>query len=200
MRLLPVAGEPLAPRGLLAGGVIDQARRRQRHRRVGAVLVLAGLGTAVLGYLSTGPRHIGGTGPLGPAPAAEVDAPSLVLASGPELGCYRLNSLQSPPCRKIALAVWLKRPAVSVAARVSGLPMSLEPAGAQYAKAGTAKMFAGFLESAALPKQAGGVNWQAIATYMVNPPLKVQLVVNYGHGSVIAAMAQAPLESTVCMY
>src|SRR5438067_7857763 len=96
-------------------GVIDDARRRQRRRRLGwsAVFISALAAFAFVRDEPTGDR------PASPPRVARFVAPSKVLAREPYMGvaCSVPNSTR---CDRFGLGVWVKRPAVAVTAEIRG--------------------------------------------------------------------------------
>ena len=67
--------------------------------------VLASLGMGALGYGLASPGDLGNL--AAPVPAPKLEAPSVVLATGPALGCTYLKPTESPPCRALGLMVQL---------------------------------------------------------------------------------------------
>ena len=197
MHRIPVADGPIVTQGLLAGGVVDQARRRQRHRRVVSAAVLASVGMSALGYGLASPRYLGN--PAAPLPAPKLIAPSAMLATGPALGCTYLRPTESPPCRALGLMVQLTRPAVAVSGSVSGHRLSLTPPDALGARSEQSSIFVGTLQTVGLPPMlAGRVNLWAVATYMLSPSLAVWLRVDYGSGEVLTTATKASLDPAWC--
>jgi hypothetical protein len=196
MHRTPLDGS-FVTQGLLAGGVVDQARRRQRHRRVVSAVVLAGVGVSALGYGLAGHQYL--VNRAAPVPAPKVIASSLVLATGPALGCTYLRPAESPPCPALGLMVQLTRPAVAVSGWVSGHRLSLAPPDTQGARRERAHVFVGTLQTARLPRVlARRVNLWAVATYMLSPSLAVWLRVDYGRGEVLTTATRASLDPAWC--
>jgi hypothetical protein len=129
--------------------LFDEAwEHRRRRRRV--ELLLAALCAAAVGAYALIPR---GAGPAHPRrttgdPAAV--APGHVLARPPYMGvhCRVANSIA---CDEIGLAVWLKRPATAVTARIAGRPLRLNLWGdLPAASHAPRRAFAGFLQHAGI--------------------------------------------------
>src|SRR5271167_4545267 len=93
--------------------LLDEAweHRRRRYRRFGIALLTAG---AIMALVSVLPSHSHGV-PGSTAPRADEVAASSVLSKSPYLG-VRCSIANSIACDRVGLAVWLKRPAVSVTA------------------------------------------------------------------------------------
>ena len=107
--------------------IIEEAweHRRRRHRMLGvaalAAATIAGI-VAVIANVSSGSSE----GRLGMARSnAAVVPPSAVLSRPPYMGvsCPVANSIA---CDRVGLAVWLKRPAVSVTASIAGARLTLD--------------------------------------------------------------------------
>jgi hypothetical protein len=96
------------------------------------------------------------------------------------VACRVANSIA---CDRVGLAVWLRRPAVSVDATIAGRRLKLDdPSWSGRAREGLRTMFAGFLQPAGLaqlrvrPNASG--RW-----YGVNAPSPtVRVWIDYGHG------------------
>ena len=98
---------------------------------------------ALLGLLA-------GCGGGGAAPPPRHAAPDVVLARAPYLGvaCRVPNAFS---CDRVGLAVWVRRPARSVRARVAGRAVQLDDrAWSGPNQGGPRRMFAGFLRPAGL--------------------------------------------------
>jgi hypothetical protein len=101
--------------------IIEEAwqHRRRRHRALGATALATIAAAAIV-------IAMGGHGsPFGSSmPAPTVVAASAVLSRPPYMGvrCPGANSIS---CDRVGLTVWLKRPAVSVAATIAGAPLVL---------------------------------------------------------------------------
>src|SRR5437763_4253188 len=135
-------------------GVIDDARRRQRRRRLGLLAALmAGLLAAVL-VLEGSPRAP--VAPLqrppaaAPQPPAEVVGWRVVLSREPYMG-VSCGTPNSTACDRLGLAVWLKSPALRVSATLLGRRFALaDRAWSGPARRAGRRMFAGFLAHAGL--------------------------------------------------
>jgi hypothetical protein len=178
--------DPGSPSTEIDDGVIKEARRRQRHRRVlglSIVFVSALIAAALLRapgavYRPHQPRP-SGTG------AAAPSTTSAILAREPDLGvaCGVPNTIR---CDRIGLAVWLRRPAASVTATVAGVRIDLDdPTWSGPALQGRRTMFAGFLQPAGMlngplkVRADRGRYWWAGA----HPrSARVRIVVSYGDG------------------
>jgi hypothetical protein len=152
------------PVGALNAGVIDEARRRQGRRRLVIAVAVTAL---VLGVLTV--RLVSGwqgrDAPLPGQPSVVTVAPGAVLAGSPYMGvaCHVPNSIA---CDRVGLAVWLRRPAISVSATIDGRPLRLDDAAwSGPMNRGRRSMFAGFLRPVGLVSMlhlttaAGPVRW-----------------------------------------
>jgi hypothetical protein len=106
--------------------LIEEAweHRRRRCRSLAITALAAGVIAAlILAIVSRGAGSTAGTG--APSPSALVVRPSAVLSKSPYMGvsCPVANSIA---CDRVGLAVWLKRPAVSVTATIAGARLSLD--------------------------------------------------------------------------
>ena len=107
----------------LVAPIIDEAwqHRRQRHRALGAT-ALAMVTAGAIVIATAGPGSPSGSS----VPAPTVVAPSAVLSRPPSMGVRCPGALaNSIACDRVGLAVWLKRPAVSVTATIAGAPLVL---------------------------------------------------------------------------
>ena len=159
-----------------------EARHRQWRRwtaisAIGAVVVLAAV--VVL-------RHASAPPPTAPVTSA---APGRVFSQAPYMGvaCPVANSIA---CDRVGLAVWLRRPAVTVSATLAGRPLALNwhgdtpPASApQHVRAA----FDGYLQPAGIVSrlhvapEAGGRRWYGDGA----PSPLVRFRIDYGHGTVV---------------
>jgi hypothetical protein len=121
-----------------------------------------------------------------PAPVVLV-APATVLARAPYMGVSCPGAPNSIACDRVGLAVWLRRPAVSVDATIGGWPLKLDWAGDRtpaHATPGAKTAFDGFLQPAGLTshlyvKPDRGTNeWLGDGA----PAPVVRLRVNYADG------------------
>ena len=113
----------------LAAGVIETARRRQRRRRLRLALALA-LAIAIGAALANSLRGAQHTANVNGRPVRGLPllAPAAVLSQSPYMGvaCPQPNATA---CDRVGLAIWLKRPAISVNATIAGQPLKLDWAG-----------------------------------------------------------------------
>jgi hypothetical protein len=152
------------PAGALSAGVIDEARRRQSRRRLVIAVATTALVAGILAARLVGggqTRHAAMPG----RPLVLNVSPAAVLAGSPFMGvaCRVANSIA---CDRVGLAVWLRRPALSVSATIDGRALRLDNAawsGATHR--GRRSMFAGFLRPVGLVNMlhlttsAGPVRW-----------------------------------------
>jgi hypothetical protein len=172
-------------------GIIDDARRRQRHRRrwIGGALV-AVLVAAGVGYIAAGP----GRDAAEPAGGPRAVAPGTALAQTPYMAvsCAEPNGVA---CDRIGLAVWLRRPARSVTAVVAGRRFALDdPGWSGPRRAGRRAMFAGFLQPAGIVDRLGARpdrsgRWLGART----PISTVRLRIDFGPGDVAVTRVDVPL-------
>jgi hypothetical protein len=125
-------------------------RRRRRRTYAWALLWLAGT-VAVIAVVQhgAGPGSTAGTS-TPPTPHASVVAPAQVLSKTPFMGvsCHVANSIA---CDRVSLAVWLKRPAVSVGATIAGAKLTLHTGGELADNLGPrGRAFVGFLQPAGI--------------------------------------------------
>jgi hypothetical protein len=161
-----------APPGVseIEAGVISDARRRQRRRRAGLLSALLVMGAGA--YVAFGPGHGAShpasarTGP--PRPSLVLDANAL-FSQSPYMGvaCHIPSSIA---CDRIGLTVWLRRPALTVTATISGRSFALEnPMWSGPARHGLRTQFAGFLQPAGITSRLGvtterGAYWDGSGT------------------------------------
>jgi hypothetical protein len=129
--------------------LLDEAweHRRHRYRRFGIALVAAG---AITALVSVALSHGHGLAASSTAPRADEVASSTVLSKAPYMGvrCPIANSIA---CDRVGLAVWLKRPAVSVTATIAGEPLNLDWFGEERRIHGVAhRDFDGYLQPAGI--------------------------------------------------
>jgi hypothetical protein len=120
----------------------DHWRRRRRRVVLGCVAAAMVVGALFAGSAIVPPgTRRGGT--------AQV-APSRVLSRSPDLGvsCPVANSIA---CNRVGLAVWLKRPALSVTATIAGASFALDYRGDLESASQRPRLaFDGFLERAGI--------------------------------------------------
>src|ERR1700730_5865802 len=195
-----LAPPPPAPE--IEQGVIEEAQRRQRHRR-SAIAVIA-LGAAVLALgVDLGLRGSSHSArrPQRSAsnalPSAAQDA-SKIFSQEPDMGvaCHVPNSIA---CDRVGLAVSLRRPAVAVSATVAGSPLKLDDrAWRGPTHNGRRTLFVGFLQPAGrfhgpLRGRADGGRYRWIGSH----PLfaRVQIVADYGHGEAASATVRVQVRA-----
>jgi len=128
--------------------IIEEAweHRRRRRQVLGAAVVAAAASVGiVIATAGSGPSS-GGLA----QPRPIVVASSAVLSRAPYMGvsCPVANSIA---CDRVGLAVWLKRPAMSVTATIAGAPLTLKYRGdLVYKGDGPRSAFAGFLQPAGI--------------------------------------------------
>jgi hypothetical protein len=193
-----------------AAGVIAAARRRQRRRRLllAFALVIAGTIGAGVANSPNGARHA--PNPVGtPPPEPPLVAPASVLSRNPYMGvrCPQPNAIS---CDQIGLAVWLKRPAISVDATIAGQPVELDWFGEQrlLQGEGSRTAFDGYLNHAELTtrlhvKPTQGPSYDPVCNCRIGPtwygadapkPV-VQLQVEYPNRTRVRTQLQVPLAS-----
>jgi hypothetical protein len=154
----------------IEAGVIRDARRRQRRRRAGLLSALLLIGAGA--YVAFGPGH-GASHPAGartgpPQLSLALDATAL-FSQSPYMGvaCHIPNSIA---CDRIGLTVWLRRPALSVTATISGRSFALENRmWSGPVRHGLRTQFAGFLQPAGITSRLGvtterGAYWDGSGT------------------------------------
>jgi hypothetical protein len=171
----------------LEQGVIEEAQRRQRHRR--ALIGIVALGATMLAigiHLGSSGDHHSARPAKRPASNATSSAATMFSqAPGMGVACSVPNSIA---CDRVALGVRLRRPAVAVSASVAGSPLKLnDPAWSGPEHNGRRSMFVGFLQPAGLLNGAlrvrpdsGRYHW--IGGHPVSA--LVRIVVDYGNGQV----------------
>jgi hypothetical protein len=126
-------------------------RRRRRHTIAAAALVSAvAVGIGIVAGLAGN----GSGSPSGKPSSAEAEAiavaPSTVLSQTPYMGvrCPVANSIA---CDRVGLAVWLRRPALSVTAVIAGARLVLDYDGEfRHIGDGPRTIFDGFLQPAGI--------------------------------------------------
>ncbi len=139
---------------VLNAGVVEAARRRQRRRRLrlSAALVLAiAVGAAARESLRGAGLPTKAIGSSAARPRVPFAAPATVLSQTPYMGvhCPQPDAIT---CDRVGLAIWLKRPAISVDATIAGQPLKLDWFGEQprFASTQPRTEFAGYLRPAGL--------------------------------------------------
>jgi hypothetical protein len=124
--------------------------RRRRYRQF-ALAALATVAIAALVWVAIPHGSGSRTGSASPQPPRpDVVPASRVLSKSPYLGvsCPMANSIT---CDRVGLAVWLKRPAVSVTATIAGAPLALSSYGDSHVNATfPRRQFTGFLKPAGI--------------------------------------------------
>lgn len=163
----------------LNAGVISRARARRRRRAAWMATAAVALAGASLGAgLLTSGGEV-------QAPARRVP-PSALLAQPPDMGI----ACGAPHCDRIGLAVWLRRPARSVSAIVTGRGVTLQARLAAAYQAGPAArktMFIGYLRAPSVFTQERvtlgfGDLWASQSSYLPTPTVTIN-VIPLGGGS-----------------
>jgi hypothetical protein len=169
----------------VALGVIDDARRRQRHR-AGVLAVLA-VGAAV--GLGTALSRTGGSATF-VAPSRV--APAAVLSQAPDMGV----ACHLGACNSIGLAVWLRKPAVAVSATIAGhqLPLTTWQA-RQFTPQSARKMFVGYITPIRLVTtlrliRGPPADWPTASS----PHPLVSLRIRFRNGRVVETRLRVPVE------
>lgn len=175
----------------LEPGLISNARRRQRRRRVAAlsfpvIAVLAGL------LIASAPGGRSGqhaTGARSRLPVITHEPASRAFAQAPYMGvaCHAPNRIS---CDRIGLAVWLRRPA-TVTASIAGKRLKLNnPTWSYVARPGHLYVYAGFLQPAGLTTSLGVVpasKWTNSWLGADAPSPLVRFQIDYGGTSIVSA-------------
>jgi hypothetical protein len=133
--------------------LIEEAweHRRRRRRAVGITSFVAAVIAASALVIIAGGSGSAMDGRSGPIPSnRSLVAPSRVLSKPPYMGvrCPVANSIA---CDRVGLAVWLKRPAISVTARIAGARLSLHSPGQSHgAGAPPSRTLYGYLHPAGI--------------------------------------------------
>jgi hypothetical protein len=174
---------------------IDQDRRRQRRRRVVtgvALIAAAGIAIAVAAVLRETKA-----GPPPPIRLSAVEAPGHVFNRQPYMGvaCPVANSIA---CDRIGLAVWLRRPALTVTATIAGERLALNWRGDRpplSAGQHPHTAFDGFLRPAGIVAHlhvtgvTGGWRWLGNSA----PSPLVRFRIDYGHGRIVQTQERVML-------
>jgi hypothetical protein len=178
-------------------GVIEEARRRQRRRRVflaGTIFAAIAAGLAVdLGGSDRSPGP-GRSAPRAAATPSGLRSPREVFSRPPYLGvaCGMPNLVV---CDRVGLAVWLRRPAVAVRATIAGRPVKLDdPGWSGPIHDGRRRLFAGFLQPAGV---AGQVTPNAAGLWFGTgaPSPTIRVWIGHGHGRVVSTQTTAQLSA-----
>ena len=169
-------------------GVIDDARGRQR-RRLSIVAVLAICAGIAVGLI------VARTGNPSAARAPTFPAPNRVAAAAvfsqaPDMGV----ACHSGACDSVGLAVWLRRPAVSVSATIAGHPFGLTTWQARpFAPQTPRKMFVGYLTPLRLITSMQRVGPPTDWTGNWPQPL-VSLRITYRSGRIVMTRLRVPVQ------
>ncbi len=166
--------------------LIDEAweHRRRRLRRLALAALVAGAIAALVVIIAQGSGSTAATGsPAAPGPA--VVQPSAVLSRSPYLGvsCPVADSIA---CDRVGLAVWLKRPAVSVTATIAGARLPLNRYGDRLARTRRPRRaFDGFLQPAGIVSRlhVRPVDGNQVSTRHGRPRVTVSRQMWFGAGS-----------------
>jgi hypothetical protein len=169
----------------IALGVIDDARRRQRRRRVALASVALVAAAIALVLPASEPSAPPARPPT--QPAARLVGWKTVLTRVPYMGvaCTTPNSTR---CERVGLAVWLRRPAAAVSATVVGRRFALHD---EHWRARTGEVFAGYVHGPGLGRRLGIPygDWQGNPT----PYALVRVRVLYRHGARVTTRVRVPL-------
>jgi hypothetical protein len=158
-------------------GVIDDARRRQRRRWIGWIAVgLVALVALVLAVDRPAPHQ-----PSAPVRPVHFVPASRLLSREPYMG-VSCSTPNSTSCDRFGLAVWLKRPALTVQAEIRGRTFALNDRQWSGRPHGNRrKMFAGFLQPARLQSDyhVAPIRWEGQNA----PHPLLRLRVDYGRGA-----------------
>ena len=174
----------------VALGVIDRARARQR-RRLGIAAVIATCAAVAVSLI------IGRIGDLwtGRAPTLSVPsqvAPAGVFSQAPDMGV----ACHSGACDSVGLAVWLRRPAVSVSATIAGHRFDLTTGQARpFAPQTPRKMFVGYLAPLQLATGMRLVNGPPSTWPTANSPHPLVLLrITYRSGRMVMTRLRVPVQ------
>jgi len=173
----------------VAFGVIDDARGRQR-RRLNTVAVLAICAGIAAGWIVARTGDPSGTRPPTPTAANRVAA-GAVFSQAPDMGV----ACHSGACDSVGLAVWLRRPAVSVSATIAGHPLGLTTWQAQpFMPSTPRKMFVGYLTPLRLITRMRPVGPPATWPTANTPSPFVSLRITYRGGRVVTTRLRVPVQ------
>jgi hypothetical protein len=173
----------------VAFGVIDSARGRRR-RRVGIVAVITICAAVAFGLIVSRSGNLWTIR----APALRVPsraAPGVVFSQAPDMGV----ACHSSACDSIGLAVWLRRPAVSVSATIAGHPFGLTTWQAQpFTPSSPRKMFVGYLTPLRLITRMRLVGPPSAWPTANSPSPLVSLRITYRGGRVVTTRLRIPVQ------
>jgi len=173
----------------VAFGVIDDARGRQR-RRLSIVAVLAICAGMAVGLIVARTGNPSATS-APTLPAANRVAAAAVFSQAPDMGV----ACHSGACDSVGLAVWLRRPAVSVSATIAGHPFGLTTSQAQpYMPSTPRKMFVGYLTPLRLITRTRLVGPPSTWPTAKTPSPVVSLRITYRDGHVLTTRLHVPVQ------
>ena len=169
--------------------MIDDARGRQR-RRLSIVAVLAICGGIAVGLIVA---RIGTPSP-NPAPALQAPtsaAAAAVFSQAPDMGV----ACHSGACDSVGLAVWLRRPALSVSATIAGHPFGLTTWQARpFMPSTPRKMFVGYLTPLRIITRMRLVRPPSAWPTAYSPSPLVSLRITYRGGRVVTTRLRVPVQ------
>jgi len=174
----------------VALGVIDRARERQR-RRLGIVAVIAICAALTVSLIVSRSGDLW-TGRASTVSVPSQVAPAAVFSQAPDMGV----ACHAGACDSVGLAVWLRRPAVSVSATIAGHPFGLTTGQARpFAPQTPRKMFVGYLTPQQLVTGMRLVNGPPSTWPTANSPHPlVVLRITYRGGRVVMTRLRVPVQ------
>jgi len=173
----------------VAFGVIDDARGRQR-RRCSIVAVLA-ICAGIAGGLIVARTGNPSAARAPTFSAANRVGAAAVFSQAPDMGV----ACHSGACDSVGLAVWLRRPAVSVSATIAGHPLGLTTWQAQpFMPSTPRKMFVGYLTPLRLITRMRPVGPPATWPTANTPSPFVSLRITYRGGRVVTTRLRVPVQ------
>jgi hypothetical protein len=129
------------------------AHRRRRYRSLATIALSVGALAALVYVIRPA-----GSGPIARTSAHDPSAivavrPSAVLSRRPYMGVAACPRSQASTCDRVGVAVWLKRPASTIAASIAGEPLKLHGTrdnGSLSAARGPRTLFIGYLQPAGI--------------------------------------------------
>jgi hypothetical protein len=193
--------------------LIEEAweHRRRRRRAAGITAFVAAVIAAAALVIIAGSSGSTTAGRSGPIPSnRSLVAPSRVLSKAPYMGvrCPVANSIA---CDRVGLAVWLKRPAISVTATIAGAKLSLHnPDQSHAAPASPSRTLYGYLHPAGIVSRLRerpvngsivgshhGTEHVTVAHQMWfgehQPSPAVRLTIHYRAGQTVVTQLRVPL-------
>ena len=172
----------------VALGVVDDARARQ-CRRVTIVAVLAICAAFAAGLIARTE-----TPPTTRAPTFRPPtrvAAGAVFSQAPDMGV----ACHAGACDSVGLAVWLRRPAVSVSATVAGHPFGLTTWQARpFTPSTPRRMFVGYLAPLRLITNVRLVGPPSAWPTTNSPSPLVSLRIIYGGGRIVTTRLRIPIQ------